>query len=207
VQGKGSIHAYVDAFRRVLARVPDMGESDRLFQFLRGLRPAIALQARMHGVTTLDAAIEIAVRVGSHIDQGSMPFHAAAAGQASGASHRSAAADAMELDAIEGLETETTDAPPSGDMRSALRQLLREELHAMGDARRGPTAYASSHGSSRGGNFRGLPRNLPRVPHLTPLQVKEFMDAGKCFGCGSKEHQSRQCPQRQPKEGERKDFH
>jgi hypothetical protein len=31
------------------------------------------------------------------------------------------------------------------------------------------------------------------------VQVQEYMDAGKCFGCGSTDHQSRKCPKR--KEG------
>ena len=61
----GAEHCDVAAFRRLLIPLSDMGEADRLHAFTRGLKPAIATQLRVHGVQTTDAAIEMAVRVGS----------------------------------------------------------------------------------------------------------------------------------------------
>jgi Retrotransposon gag protein len=179
-QGKHSVNDYVDSFRRLLARIPDMGPADQLFQFIRGLRPALATQLRVHDKKTLDEAINLAVRVGS---LGEM-----AAAQAS-----SGSSAPMELDAlagIEGLEADTSTATDTPITRAELQQLL----NAMREGHRG--TGASSSNSNRNGNGRYVPRGLPTHPNLTPDQVKEYMEAGKCFGCGSKDHRGRQCHKR-----------
>jgi hypothetical protein len=184
-QGKASVHEYVDSFRRLLVRVPSMSEDDRLFQFLRGLRPSIATQLRVQGVTRLDAAVELAVRVGSLQDLG-MSAAATASVSASSAAHAPMELDAL-LDGVEGLEKGTAGAgsPTDGPVTHAE---LRQMLNAMRDER--------NRGASNNRTRFGLGRGPPRIAHLTPEQVREYMDAGKCFGCGSKEHQSRQCPRR-----------
>lgn len=195
VQGRGTVQAYVDAFRRLLVRVPDMAESDRVFQFLRGLQPAVATQLRVQGVTTVDRAIEMAVRVGSLMEHG-----AAASGSAAAAPRASGSQAPMELDSIEGLEgdTEGAGAPNGQDDAPVTQAQLRQMLNAMRDERRGP-ANRGGRGGGRGGPSSHRVRGLPQVQHLSPAQVQEYMDAGKCFGCGSTEHQSRRCPKR--KEG------
>jgi hypothetical protein len=65
-------------------------------------------------------------------------------------------------------------------------------LAALADGRRG--GGGSNGGGRRQPQQRG--RGLPVIPHLSPEQVKAYMDAGKCFGCGSNDHRSRQCPKR-----------
>ncbi len=194
-QGRGTVQAYVDAFRRLLVRVPDMAESDRIFQFLRGLQPAVATQLRVQGITAVDKAIETAVRVGSLME------HGAAASSSVGAAPRASGSHApMELDNVEGLEGETGGASATGGQDDApvTQAQLREMLNAMRDERRGP-ANRGGRGGGRSGPSSHRMRGLPQVPHLSPVQVQEYMDAGKCFGCGSTEHQSRRCPKR--KEG------
>jgi hypothetical protein len=64
-QGKATVHEYVAVFRRLTAAVPSMSEDDRLFAFIRGLKPSIATTLQVHGVRALEAAIEMATRVGS----------------------------------------------------------------------------------------------------------------------------------------------
>jgi hypothetical protein len=188
-QGKQSVNDYIDAFRRLLVRVPTMGDDDRFHLFRRGLRSAIALQIDMQGITTLDAAITRAAQIGGRLEG------AQAAASSSSSSHHAP----MELDNIEGLEhdtddTNTADAPVT---QSQLKLLLA----AMQDKRRAGASSSSSSNSGGKGNhrqarFAGQPRGLPTIPHLSPEQVKEYMDAGKCFGCGSKDHSSRGCPKR-----------
>ena len=184
-QGKQSVNEYVDHFRRLLVRIPDMGAADQLFQFTRGLRPALATQLRVQGVATMDAAINLAVRVGSLSEMG------AQAASSSGSSSNHAP---MDLDNIEGLKHDTaatsTDAPVT---RAEFQQLL----NAMRDNRRGASSSSSSSSSNSSSNKgRFTPRGLPTISHLTPDQVKEYMDSNKCFGCASKDHRSRQCPKR-----------
>lgn len=201
VQGKKTVNEYIDSFRRLLGRLTsaqgqiDMAASDQLQHFRKGLRPAIALQIDMQGITTLDAAINLAVRVGSRIDM-------AASSSGSGGHSSSSSSAPMELDNIEGLEGDTNatnnaDAPVT---QSQFKLLLA----AMQDNRRGGRgagagSSSSSSNNSGGGNNRhhgGRSYGLPRMPHLTENQVKEYMAAGKCFGCGATDHTSRDCPKR-----------
>lgn len=194
VQGKQSVNDYIDAFRRLLVRVPTMSDDDRFHQFRRGLRPAIALQIDMQGITTLDAAITRAAQIGGRLEG------AQAASSSSGSGSSSGAGAPMELDNIEGLEGDTnaTNAADAPITQSQFKLLLA----AMQDTRRsgrGAGAAGSSSSSSGGGNNRhhgGRLYGLPRMPHLTEDQVKEYMAAGKCFGCGAKDHTSRDCPKR-----------
>lgn len=182
-QGKQSINEYVDNFRRLLARIPDMGLADQLFQFIRGLRPALATQLRVQGVTTMEDAINLAVRVGSLSDMG-----------ASQQSQSASSSSPMDLDAIEGLEADTS--ATSVEEAPVTRAEFQQLLNAMRDSRRTGGAGSNSSSSNNGNNGRFAPRGPPTIPHLTPDQVKEYMDSGKCFGCGSKDHRSRQCPKR-----------
>jgi hypothetical protein len=195
VQSKGGVQPYVDAFRRLLVRVPDMSEADRLFQFLRGLHPQIATQIKVSGKKTLEEAIDVAVRVGSLMEQGaSVQMHRAAA---------SSSTAPMELDNIEGLEGETDGSEGARTSNTdgeapVTRAELRELLNAMQQQRKGSPGRGGA-GAGRGGrsgpNSHRM-RGLPQIPHLPPVQVQEYMEAGKCFGCGSKDHQSRKCPKR-----------
>jgi uncharacterized membrane protein YgcG len=186
-QGKQSVNDYIDAFRRLLVRVPTMSGDDRFHQFRRGLRPAIALQIDMQGITTLDAAITRAAQIGGRLE----------IAQAASSSSSGGSSAPMELDNIEGLEGDTSatndaDAPVT---QSQLKLLLA----AMQDNRRGGRGAGAGGSSSGGGNNRhhgGRSYGLPRMPHLSEDQVKEYMAAGKCFGCGATDHTSRGCPKR-----------
>ena len=101
----------------------------------------------------------------------------------------------MELDAltaIEGLERETGEAgeqAATGSAAPVTQAQFQQLLNAMREQR----------GRGAGGKPAGFDprdRRLPKVTGLTPGQVKEHMDNGKCFGCGSKEHMSRSCPKK-----------
>jgi len=180
-QGRLPVQDYISSFRSLLPKVPDMGEADRLFQFLRGLQPQISAQLRMQNVLTVEAAVQMAARIGSFKEL-----------QGAGSSSAAASSDAMDLSAmlegVEGLEAETGDAPVTRSELQMLLAALQESRRAKGGA-----------GGAAGGNRRALSfqrGGLPRIEHLSQEQVKEYMDAGKCFGCGSTEHRSRQCPKR-----------
>lgn len=181
-QGKASVHAYVDRFRALAARVPAMDDGTRTQLFVRGLQPEIARLLRMHGVVKLDEAIVAAVRIGS--------ADAAVAAITGPPSAR--------LNAMLGLDAADTDSVGSSTPGDApvTRADLMQLLNAMRDERRPQSSRTGSQEGQRRGRFGA---GLPRIPHLTPIQVKEYMDAGKCFSCESTEHRSRECPKR--KEG------
>jgi hypothetical protein len=186
-----SVHDYISAFRRILTAAKSMGEDDRVHCFVRGLRPAIATQLRIHGVATLDAAITMAARVGTLGEMAAVPHHGGAAASA-------ASSAPMELDAlesIEGLERETGEtsgqATASGSAPVTQSQ-FQQLLNAMREQRGRGAGFAGA----KPAGFDPRDRRLPKVTGLTPAQVKEYMDNGKCFGCGSKEHMSRGCPKK-----------
>ena len=201
-QGKASVHDYVAAFRRLLVAVPKMDEDDRLFQFTRGLQPAIATQLRVQGVKTLDAAIEMATRIGSVKDMHAMGASALPVA-ASSAAH---APSPMDLDAlltegVEGLEPAETSSITAATDAPITRAEFQQLLNAMREQRsRAPMRGAGASGGSRA-QQQGKPRALPTISHLSPAQVKEYMDANKCFSCGSTDHINRFCPTKRPKQG------
>jgi len=188
-QGKTSIHLYVDRFRALSARVPSMDESTRTQLFLRGLAPEIGRLLRMHAVSKLDDAVNAAVRIGS--------ADAAVAALASPSS--------ASVNAILGIDSDETDGVAPAFRSSApvthadLLTLINAIRTDRNERERRPQAGAgrSAGPSSREGQQRGrFGRGPPRVPHLTPEEVQAYMEAGKCFGCGATEHQSRTCPKR-----------
>lgn len=98
-QGRGTVNDYVASFRRLLIAVPSTDDATILFLFLRGLNSKTRELLRASGVATLDAAITMAVRVGTP-----MQHAAAAAGPPS---------DPMDLSAISaGHGSLTASEPP-----------------------------------------------------------------------------------------------
>ena len=194
-QGKSTVHAYTMAFRRLLTPLDDMSEADRLFHFLRGLKPSIAVTVRTHGVDTLDKAIAMAARVGS---QGE--FAAIASGGAATASS-SAPMDLDALLAVEGLEQETDGSASSSasPASSPLAQQFQELLAFMKGMRsRGPTSSSSSSASkprmARDSEGRLLYGNLSRE------EMDSRFAANLCFHCNKPNHRAAQCRSAQ-KEG------
>jgi hypothetical protein len=175
-QGTKSTADFISTFTGLVSRVPGMTEEEKIHIFLRAVRPATSTQLQLHDVATLDAAIKMASRMG-----GIGELHAAAASGGGGGA-------AMDLSNIEGLEADT------GSSVSISRAEYTELLHAMREQRRagGSSRGGSSSAASSSGSYR--PRGLPVIATLTPVQVKEYMDAGKCFSCASTDHRSRECP-------------
>jgi hypothetical protein len=175
-QGKSDIQTYVGTFNALLVHVPTMSMDDRVFAFIHGLNEKTQAHVNEVSHTTLETAIERAVRFGSRVN----------APQAARTFQAPIRSDMMELDAIDAFNEMDDTAPPTA-----------AELHAIREWRRAknaprPASTASSSSNSR--RAEGAPSNLPVVAHLTPTQVKEYMSAGKCFSCGDVSHQSRQCP-------------
>ena len=186
-QGKSTVHAYTMAFRRLLTPLDDMSEADRLFHFLRGLKPSIAVTVRTHGVDTLDKAISMAARVGS---QGE--FAAIASGGVA-AANSSAPMDLDALLAVEGLEQESDGSASSSasSASSPIAQQFQELLAFMKGMRsRGPPSSSSSSASKR------LARdNDGRVKYgdLSREEMDSRFASNTCFHCNKPNHRAAQC--------------
>jgi hypothetical protein len=175
-QGRSSINDYVAAFRRLLVSVPNTDAETTLFQFLRGLNDKTREHIRSQGISTLDAAINMAVRVGTP-----MP--------SSGASSSAA----MDLSALLAAVQTSPDAAPSEEPVT-LAMVLAAIQQSKGPVR------SHGAGSSRGaqgasGGVSG-PRPLPRIKGFSEDKVRKYMEENRCFGCDKIGHGSRECPLR-----------
>ena len=56
----GSVSTYISRFRELVVELPDETEWDRVYQFLKGLKPAIQANTRTHKPKTLEQAMDIA---------------------------------------------------------------------------------------------------------------------------------------------------
>jgi hypothetical protein len=192
-QGKASINDYVAAFRKLLTPLTTMGEDDRLFHFTRGLKPEIATQIRVHGVKTLDAAIEMASRVGTMGEYGAAAASSSVASRSSDNGSSAMDLSAVSLEGIEGLEHDSTSS--SSDAASSpstadIHQQMQLLLSAMREQRR---------------PFNGRPKQRfddGRVRHgqLSREEMDAHFAAGTCFECGKAGHQARHCPKKKAKD-------
>jgi hypothetical protein len=181
-QGKGSAAVYVGAFTRLVGGVAaTMSPEDQLFQFLRGLNPELAKLVAMSDAKTLIDAQTVAVRVGTTMS-------------ASSSSSSSGGGNEMDVNNIEGLEKETADDETGSDAPVTQKQ-MQQQLHQMLAAIQSQHRGGGSSNPSRSKDAY-VPRGLPVIKGMTPQQVKAYMDAGKCFGCGSTDHLGRNCPKR-----------
>ena len=190
-QGKSTVHAYTMAFRRLLTPLDDMSEADRLFHFLRGLKPSIATTVRTHGVATLDNAISMAARVGS---QGEF---AAIANGGVGAASGAAPMDLDALLAVEGLEQET-DGSASSTSTSVAHQF--QELLAYMKSMRGRRQPSSSSSSSSKRMARDSEGRV-KYGNLSREEIDSRFASNACFHCNKPGHRAAQCRSAQ-KEGE-----
>lgn len=174
-QGKRPVVEYVAAFRRLVVALPSTDAGTLLFNFQRGLSHELQLINLQHHPVTLEAAIDLAVRTGSTYYTGG-----GAAGSAA----------PMELNALYEDAYYDGSAPAASRPHSPSEAMLMERLTAM-FSRDGDGRSRAAHGAGAGER-----RSLPRIQGLTPEQVKAYMDEGKCFGCGSKQHMSHGCPRR-----------
>ena len=184
-QGKHSINDYVAIFRRLIVAVPTMDVESQMFQFTRGLRPALYMHLRQAMPATLEAAIALAVRMGTAAPS--------ASSSGSGSSAMDLSALLAELDGREAESSATTpaEAPVTRSEFTTLLAAIQQSNY-----RRGGDSAGNSRGAQgASGGFQG-PRGLPRIKGFSPEKVKDYMDSNRCFGCHKTGHGSRECPLR-----------
>lgn len=195
-QGSRHVNEYIAEFQRLRALLPDMSEPDALFAFESGLQPALALELRKQGSSTLADALALAARIGSLTSalaaSGSQPHRAAAA-----------AANQMDIDDGDGasLDERISRAvvnamqsqqaqPGAGSSGFGAKTQTQRGYQAERSARNG--ARAGQRGG-RGGGSRPNSRPLPVVPGVPPELVQQRWDAKQCLRCGTDGHTSHAC--------------
>ena len=177
-QGKHSVNDYVASFRRLAVALPTTDAETLMFQFRRGLHPSLRMHLLQAQPATLDAAIALAVRMGS-------AHGAAPPGGAMDLSAMRAELDGYDAEAHDGSREE---APISrAEFATLLAAIQQSRSNGSGSNGRG------AQGAS--GGYHG-PRGLPRIAGFSEEKVKRYMEANLCFGCESTEHRSRACPRR-----------
>lgn len=170
VQGKHSVTSYVATFRRHIASLlGTMDAGSQLYAFRSGLNRDLQIQLRQHAPTTLEAAINFAVRTGAPI------------GGAEGA---------MDLSAMDDSASSSSSSATAPHLAGL--GVTQDELTAI-------LASLNSAGfnrNSRGNTGTGGGSNLPKITGLTPDRVRQLMEAGKCFYCSEIGHMSRACPKK-----------
>jgi hypothetical protein len=168
-QGKHSVNEFVSHFRRLASGIETMHVDDQLFHFQRGLNQKLRERLAELQPSSLDQAINLAVRIG-HVAYGS----SAASGSGPAAMDLSAMyAGEYDYDYDNGNASSAASEPSLASIQEQLNALMQRN----GAAQRGPT-------------------QTPKIPGLTEKEVKEHMKAEKCFICHEIGHSIRNCEKR-----------
>jgi hypothetical protein len=217
---RGRCETYCNEFLKLVARIPDRSEDDKIFDFKVGLDRPLAAKVAEKQPKTLQEAMEIAVQAEPYVslrgglNSGNLrPMHNAFSRPSAPVSGNSGAAP-MELN-YAGWEPEAqyaefhepssnrfdadSDAGASSGQSVDHMQLMLAKIEAMesrlhsmqGSSNNRPSA---TNGKSNGGRpqSRG---NL--VPGLSAADVASLQKEGRCFRCKQKGHMKNECPQSQ----------
>jgi hypothetical protein len=191
-QNSRHVNDYIADFQRLRALLPDMGEADALFAFESGLSPAIALELRKQGVSSLQDAIAMAARVGGLLHAPTVPHS------------RTAAVNQMEVDDGDGASLGERITQLQATLNAMQAQRAQQGgagagLGAKTQTQRGYVSDRGGRGGARGGRsgrFGGQDgaARVPKVPGVPAAVVEQRRAAGQCYRCGSSEHTRFECP-------------
>lgn len=198
-QGTRGVNDYIADFQRLRAQLPDMGEADALHAFGRGLRADLLQKLREHNVATVQAAIELAARIG-----GLRTTATSAPSSATNPHGRAAIAHQMEMGS-DGSEESLDDRISRAVLNAMQTQQSSGSSVSSGSGVGAKTqtqrGYANERGGSqrgrgRGGRFGGQQRSFgpPVVPGVPEEVVRRRLDAQQCVRCGDEGHRSPACP-------------
>lgn len=173
----GSINAYVSSFQAIMQRITDMSEADKLDYFTVGLNQKLRSEIIRHGVTTLQDAINMAVRFHSLDALADYQYNTTSM---SSPPSSNSSADPMQLDNI-------TDFEQGG-----------EELNATYMRNNNNNSNTFYRGRYNGVNNRTLDgRNNNNNNNNNDARMTHYTNNGhnrpKCYNCGRFGHVRSQC--------------
>ena len=205
-RGTTSVNVYASLFQAILSPITDMSEKDKLFSFVRGLRPEIKLRMWEKEINTLAEAINCAVSVEAMMSfgrTGMMPNgfgggrvhgHHGSAGASNAASSSSSSGVHMDLSNMSLGDEHASEMDPF----ALFSQNDRFEPSASDHAAASSSAMMALNGKiqaleHRLQNLTFTPRP-DRVPGLKADDVKKLMKEGRCFRCKKTGHMKNACP-------------
>ena len=186
-QGVGAtgISDYISSFRALLVGARTMGEVDKLFYFMHGMREDVARFVRMSAPSTLVDAEAVAIRIG--VASQPMSAHAAAASSCT----------PMETNHVYDDDLGSMDA---ASMEYMSKEELMERITAMSFRRQGrATTGMDARGAQGVSAPPALPRATPSYHGRTEADMKRLMQKRLCFECQKEGHAARECPTKKSK--------
>ena len=202
-RGTTSVNVYASLFQAILSPITDMSEKDKLFSFVRGLRPEIKMRMWEKEITTLAEAINCAVSVEAMMAfgrTGAMP-HGFGGGRNHG--HGSAGAGhAASSSSSSGVHMDLSNMSLGDEHASEMDAFAQHSLGERAESSASDHAAASAMTALQGKiqalehrlqNLTFTPRS-DRVPGLKSEDVKKLMKEGRCFRCKKTGHMKNACP-------------
>ena len=169
-----------------------MDTNSQMYAFQRGLRPALQMVIKTQMPKTLEEAISLAARVGTNtMGQSS----SSSSSSSSAASHATVAMDeSMDISMMDYIQQLETSKDEEEEVMAKISQVQLNALITALSAKGRNNGSGSNGRGAQGasGGYRPA-KGLPTIRGLTETQVKEYMDANKCFNCGKPGHASRFC--------------
>lgn len=176
------VSAYTEAFQATLAHISDMGVSDQVFSYVKGLRKEISLELQKKWPSSLDEAIATAIALDSATHSA---FSSGATGfrKSQWGSNGSAPMDLSQVEEEEAAAAAAATSPQDG---SAMAQMLAK-MEQM---------EAKLNNYSMQGKYQGQPpprRQRIHVEGISASVAKERLAKGACLACGEVGHWKGEC--------------
>jgi hypothetical protein len=203
IQGKRSVQAYTDAFRRLIQFLPDMNEGDQKHRYTTNLNDTIRVEVLKAKAKNLEEAIHAAVSAeayGSRSKAGYLPLGQYYPASRYGNSASTSSSTPMEVSNINfgqdeddesmvppefnptALPPPPTEAPSTGN--SQVKYLLNQ-IKALKAEKKVQASLLAMY------NPRSA--NASRVPGVSKADYERCRKEGRCLNCKKKGHVAREC--------------
>ena len=203
---RGRCETYCNEYLKLVSRIPDRSEEDKIFDFKNGLDRPLAAKVAEKQPKTLQEAMEIAVQAEPYVTNrggvSSSAFRSTPSAFIRSSASSSSGAVPMELNAASidpssvAEESSNDDSVPSttsshdeSSSSSDPLRLLLAKIETM-ESR----LHSMQHSSNKGKAGNNKSRNY--VPgSLTAADIEKLKKEGRCFRCKQQGHMKNDCPQ------------